>query len=214
VARNGRSGPPSVRLAVPLGTVPEAPRGLKAQNTEKAIVVEWLPAVVAVPGASRTYNVYKADAPAEPLNPKPLDTPAFQQAGATLGTEACFRVRAVEGNGAVIIESPLSEPACITPTDVFPPAAPKGLATVATPGAVQLIWDANTDSDLVGYIVLRAEPPDETLRPLTPTPIRDTVFKDATATPGVRYLYAIVAIDSATPPNRSAPSERVEAIAR
>jgi len=214
VARNGRSGPPSVRIAVPLGTMPDAPGGLKAENTEKAIVVEWLPAVVAVAGASRTYNVYKADAIEEPLNPKPLDAPSYQQAGAALGTEVCFRVRAVEGKGPVLIESPLSEPACVTPKDVFPPATPKGLATVATPGAVQLIWDANADSDLAGYIVLRAEPPDETLQPLTPSSIRDTVFKDETAKPGVRYLYAIVAVDSATPPNRSAPSERVEAIAR
>jgi hypothetical protein len=169
---------------------------------------------VTVAGASRTYNVYKADAPEEPLNPKPLDTPTFQQAGAALGTEMCFRVRAVEANGPVLIESPLSEPACVTPKDVFAPATPKGLATVSTPGAVQLIWDANAESDLAGYIVLRAEAPDETLQPLTPAPIRDTVFRDGSVTPGVRYLYAIVAVDSATPPNRSAPSERIEAIAR
>ena len=214
VARNGRSGPPSARIAVPLSTTPDAPSGLKAENTEKAIVVEWLPAVVTVVGASRTYNVYKADAPEEPLNAKPLETATFQQAGAALGTEVCFRVRAVEANGPVLIESPLSEPACLTPKDVFAPVTPKGLATVSTPGAVQLIWDANAESDLAGYIVLRAEAPDETLQPLTPAPIRDTVFKDASVTPGVRYLYAIVAVDSATPPNRSAPSERVEAIAR
>jgi hypothetical protein len=214
VARNGRSGPPSARIAVPLATTLDAPGGLKAQNTEKAIVVEWLPAVATVAGAQRTYNVYKADSAEEPLNAKPLDAPTFEQASAELGTEVCFRVRAVEASGPVLIESPLSEPACVTPKDVFAPATPKGLATVATPGAVQLIWDANTESDVAGYIVLRAAPPDETLQPLTPAPIRDTVFKDATVTPGARYLYAIVAVDSATPPNRSAPSERVEAIAR
>jgi hypothetical protein len=214
VARNGRSGPPSARIAVPLSTTPDPPGGLKAENTEKAIVVEWLPAVVTVAGASRTYNVYKPDAPEEPLNPKPLETATFQQAGAALGTEVCFRVRAVESNGPVLIESPLSESACVTPKDVFAPVTPKGLATVSTPGAVQLIWDANAESDLAGYIVLRAEAPDETLQPLTPAPIGDTVFKDGSVTPGVRYVYAIVAVDSATPPNRSAPSERVEAIAR
>jgi hypothetical protein len=108
----------------------------------------------------------------------------------------------------------MSEPACVTPKDEFPPAAPKGLAVVSTPGAVQLIWDANTESDLAGYLVLRAEPPDETLHPLTPAPIRDTVFQDSTVTPGVRYVYVIVAVDSAKPPNRSAPSERADALAR
>ena len=32
---------------------------------------------------------------------KPLETPTFQQAGAALGTEVCFRVRAVDANGPV-----------------------------------------------------------------------------------------------------------------
>jgi hypothetical protein len=32
--------------------------------------------------------------------------------------------------------------------------------------------------------------------------------------PGVRYLYAVVAVDTATPPNMSATSERVEETAR
>ena len=125
----------------------------------------------------------------------------------------CFRVRAVDVSGIVHVESGPSNPACVTPKDVFPPAAPKGLAAVATPGAVQLIWDANSEADFGGYIVLRAEAPGETLQPLTPAPIRDTVFQDATVKPGVRYVYAIVAVDSATPPNRSPASERVEATA-
>ena len=102
----------------------------------------------------------------------------------------------------------------MTPKDEFPPAAPKGVAAVSTPGAVQLIWDASTEADFAGYLVLRAEPPDETLQPLTPAPIRDTVFQDTSVKPGVRYVYVIVAVDSARPPNRSAPSERVEALAR
>ena len=120
----------------------------------------------------------------------------------------------MEVTGPVHVESGPSERACATSKDVFPPAAPKGLAAVSTPGAMQLIWNANTEGDLAGYIVLRAEPPDETLQPLTPAPIRDTVFQDATVKPGVRYVYAIVAVDSSAPPNRSTPSERVEAIAR
>jgi hypothetical protein len=62
--------------------------------------------------------------------------------------------------------------------------------------------------------VLRGEVPGETLQPLTPAPIRDTTFRDTTAKPGVRYVYAIVAVDSATPPNTSAQSTRVEETAR
>jgi hypothetical protein len=39
-------------------------------------------------------------------------------------------------------------------------------------------------------------------------------FEDKTARPGVRYAYAIVAVDKAPTPNRSAPSARVEETAR
>jgi hypothetical protein len=67
---------------------------------------------------------------------------------------------------------------------------------------------------MAGYLVLRGEAPGDTLQPLTPQPIKDTSYRDTTVKPGVRYVYAIVAIDRATPPNRSAPSARVEETAR
>lgn len=214
VARNGHSGPSSARLQVPLGAGPSPPGGVLARHTEKAVVVEWLPAVATVGGTALAYNVYRADALQDPLNASPLASPPYEHAAAALGVELCFRVRSVVAGRAVSVESPPSEPACVTPADVFPPAPPKGLATVTTPGAVQLIWDANTEPDLAGYLVLRAEAPDETLQPLTPAPIRDTVYRDTSVKPGVSYKYAIVAVDSATPPNRSEPSALVDAIAR
>jgi hypothetical protein len=61
---------------------------------------------------------------------------------------------------------------------------------------------------------LRGETPGDTLQPLTPAPITATNFEDRTAAPGVRYAYAIVAVDKATPPNRSEPSARIEETAR
>ena len=79
---------------------------------------------------------------------------------------------------------------------------------------MNLIWDANTEADLGGYLVLRGEAPGDTLQPLTPQPIHETSFRDTTARPGVRYSYAIVAVDRATPPNRSALSAKVEETAR
>jgi hypothetical protein len=214
VARNGRSGPPSARVQVPLGSVPDPPGGVAARNTETAVVVEWLPGLATVGGGLLRYNVYEADATVEPLNANPLDAPSFERAGAAQGKELCFQVRSVDVSSAVHVESGPSNPACVTPKDVFPPAAPKGLAAVSTPGAVQLIWDANAEADFAGYIVLRGEAPGEKLQPLTPAPIRDTVFQDTTVKPGIRYVYAVVAVDSATPPNRSAESERAEATAR
>jgi hypothetical protein len=61
---------------------------------------------------------------------------------------------------------------------------------------------------------LRGEAPGDRLQPLTPTPIRETTYNDATVEAGVRYVYAIVALDRAVPPNVSAQSSRVEETAR
>ena len=214
VARSGRSGGPSARVSVPLGPLPDPPAGVAARNTEKAVIVEWLPALARIGGGALRYNVYDGAAPGEPLNGTPLDTPSLERTGAKLGQEICFQVRTVEAAATIQLESAPGRPACITPKDEFPPAAPRGLAAVATPGAVQLIWDANSEADFAGYLVLRADTPDETLRPLTPAPLRETGFRDATAAPGTRYVYVVVAVDSASPPNRSAPSDRVDVVAR
>jgi hypothetical protein len=78
-----------------------------------------------------------------------------------------------------------------------------------------LIWDANAELDLGGYVVLRGEAGSDTLQPLTESPLTEPRFTDRTAVPGKRYVYAVVAVDDRIPvPNRSAESNRVEDTAR
>nr|MBA3948794.1 hypothetical protein [Acidobacteriota bacterium] len=52
------------------------------------------------------------------------------------------------------------------------------------------------------------------LAPLFAAPITDAMYKDATIEAGKRYVYAVVAVDTATPANRSAESNRVEETGR
>jgi hypothetical protein len=75
-----------------------------------------------------------------------------------------------------------------------------------------LIWDANSERDLAGYLVLRGEAPGDTLRPITTEPVVAATYRDETARPGTRYVYAIAAVDRAG--NTSEPSNRAEEIAR
>ena len=79
---------------------------------------------------------------------------------------------------------------------------------------ISLIWNANDEADLAGYLVLRGEAPGETLRAVTASPIRDTTYRDTDVRPGARYVYAVVAVDTATPPNISGQSARVEETVR
>lgn len=226
VAANGHRGSTSARLNVPLLTPPGAPRGGAIAFDEASVIVTWEPPATAsdeTPGV--TYNVYAHGVPAAgaaavpvsaplPLNAAPLQALTHTNPGAAAGKEQCFVVRSVATVGAAAIESDPSDPICVTPRDTFAPVAAKGLAAVSGSGVVNLIWDPNTDADLGGYLILRGEAPGDTLQPLTPEPIKETRYADRSVKPGTSYVYAIVAVDRATPPNRSALSNKVTETAR
>jgi hypothetical protein len=222
VTERGRPGTPSGRLAVPLVPAPPAATGLATTFSVNAVTVTWLPPLLESGSPTNlklTYNVYtapKSEASSEdmprPLNDKPLEVASFAHPNAQPGVEQCFIVRTVEIVAGATLESEPSARACITPRDIFPPATPKALSAVAGPGAINLIWDANNEADVVGYVILRAEAPGDTLQPLNRETTRETRYRDTTVTPGVRYVYAIVAVDRAG--NRSTPSPRIEETAR
>ena len=67
-------------------------------------------------------------------------------------------------------------------------------------------------ADLAGYLVLRAEGDATALRPLTSSPVTETSFVDTTTKAGVRYTYAVVAVDKAG--NRSGESNRIVEVGR
>jgi predicted small lipoprotein YifL len=214
VARNGRMGPPSTRLTLPLVDAPPAPSSVQVTFTATDVSLTWLPPVVADPTAKPpVFNVYGTD-PQVPLNPAPLPSPTYQQPGVEFGKEVCFVVRSVVRTGAVSLESAASQPACVTPADVFPPSAPSGFSAVSAEGVVNLIWEASPEPDVAGYIVLRAEAPGDTLSPITKEPVQGTTYRDTAVTVGVRYVYAVVAVDKATPPNTSPQSRRIEETVR
>jgi predicted small lipoprotein YifL len=226
VAKNGSRGQPSARAVIPLLTAPGPARPGTTTFDAATVTITWQPPATQTdeaPGV--TYNIYAAPAAGSgaagvpttapaPLNAAPIAETAFSKPGAAAGEEQCFVVRSVATVATVPIESDPSDPMCVTPKDTFPPAAPKGLAAVAGAGIMNLIWDANTDGDLGGYIVLRGEAPGDTLQPLTPQPIRETRYVDRTVQPGVTYVYAVIAVDKATPPNQSALSNKVQETAR
>ena len=186
------------------------------------------PEDASVPPGPTTYNVYRDSAPdpwvlppaaglspghvaaPTPLNPAPLATTSITD-DVDFGRVRCYTVRAQRG--AVMSEP--SPPLCLTPIDVFPPAAPAGLAAVPSEGGISLIWEPNAELDLGGYLVLRRETGDATLRQLTDIPIAEARYRDTSAQPGTRYTYSVVAVDTQLPlPNVSTQSELVEEASR
>lgn len=210
--RRGRPGSPSTRAQLPIVEPPPPPVGLTARFTGTVVTIDWKPAADAPTPAG--YTVYAAAEASEPLSPSLVTSNQFEHPLEASGDSRCYRVRSVRTVSSTQIEGPLSEETCVTPLDTFPPAAPAGLQAVATPGQISLIWEAGTEKDLAGYLVLRGEAGGADLQALTPAPIQETSYRDTTVTPGVRYLYSVVAVDRATPPNVSAQAERREETAR
>jgi hypothetical protein len=206
ITTKGRRGQPSRRAAVPLAPPPPAPPKPDVSYTETAVAITW------PPGPPMAYNVYEVAGSSETqLTKSPTSETQFSDARMTWGATRCYVVRSVETVDRLAVESEATPPACVTLVDTFPPAAPKGLQAVATEGVINLIWDANTEPDLDGYILLRGIVPGGELAPVTPSPIRETAFQDRVPA-GVRYVYALEAVDKAG--NASQPSERVEEAAR
>ena len=148
----------------------------------------------------------------KPLTPQPLTTTEFTVPGVTFGLERCFEVRPVDQIFGAQVIGPASPRTCVTPKDRFPPAAPRSLAVIAGTGVINLIWDANVEKDVAGYLVLRGEAPGDTLQAINMEPITAATFRDQSVRPGVRYVYAVVAVDTAG--NASGQSNRVEETAR
>jgi hypothetical protein len=244
ISNHGTRAAVSNRVALPLLEAPPPPTGLTVSHAETTATISWtepsgtyrraqrpaapgeLEARSLAPGmVPTTYNVYRVTrtaggdqaAPA-PMNATPVETTELTQGPIALGEQGCYQVRSVRVFGSARLESPPSQTACTTFVDTFPPPAPSNLAAVGSEGGVSLIWDPSPGGDVAGYLVMRGEigpsGPPETLTPLTPEPIRETTYRDATPRRGARYVYAIVAVDGVTPPNRSAESNRVEEGAR
>ena len=243
VSSKGNEVEAATRIAVPLVDPPVPPSAFALTYTEEVINVTWelppgvramvqAPAtstpppilqsrpIIEWPSASR-YDLYEivevqdgSTAMPSPLNTMPLTTPAYADRRVEFGIERCYAVSTLDVVGGLDVRSRLSAETCVTLVDIFPPAAPEGLRAIGSDGAVGLTWQPNDEEDLAGYLVLRGVPPGETLQPLTARPVLENTFRDTSAVPGVRYVYAVRAVDDATPAHVSLASTEVEAVAR
>ncbi|HUE90123.1 MAG TPA: hypothetical protein VMO26_28915 [Vicinamibacterales bacterium] len=239
VSPRGRYGPHSAIAPAPLGGTSGPPSAPLITIDETSMTLRWtpppdargvvppadpdvLPSRPIVPGPPpTTYDVYEVprNAPGDgplavpvPLTPEPIGTTEYTQSGITLGRERCFYVRGVDIVDGLHVRGPASPVACASFADTFPPSAPRDLVAVAVAGGVNLIWEPSDARDVAGYLVLRGEAGGDTLTPLMTDPVTTPSYRDESVQAGIRYVYAVVAVDAAG--NRSDESNRVEETAQ
>ena len=89
-----------------------------------------------------------------------------------------------------------------------PPAAPTGLTATANNARVDLNWSDNSEPDLAGYTVFRADTAGGPYTSLAPG-LGASVYSDTGVVNGTTYYYVVTATD--TSGNESANSNEVEA---
>jgi len=221
IGARDRAGPQGRVVPVPLAELPAPPVAVAATYDERSVTVTWTP--LAAADDPVRYDVYRqSDRPAGPVvvarpaprNATPASGPPFTEPLSLDGERHCYEVRSVRGEGASAVAGRPSPAACVTAVDTFAPAPPTGLTAIELQGAIDLTWAAGPEPDLGGYVVLRGEPGDATLTALTAEPITETRYLDRDVRVGVRYTYAVQAVDTQPEPNVSAESARLERTAR
>lgn len=218
-------------VSLRLFPVPERIASLTARVTEGAIELSWAAPSRLSDGealaAFSGYRIYRgeidpasAEAASKDLSQakwkaplalvSPSEEPGYRDTFFDFGKTYVYIVRSVvlvDGNP---LESSDSEPAVVTPKDIFPPTAPQNVAGVVLPGAapdsvvVDLSWSINVETDLAGYHVYRSEQQGTKGTLVTPDLLPAPAYRDTSVEPGHRYWYSVTAVDHAG--NESEPS--------
>jgi predicted small lipoprotein YifL len=204
--------------AVEIRACPKPPRTVGVRVFADFIEVTWLAPDSNIDGTPLEngcgYVVYRheGNGPPRKLTPSPLAGSTFEDRDFEFGTAYGYVVRAVAARTEGAVESGDSSAVEIVPVDVFPPAAPAGLAVVAGDGLVSLSWRPAKERDLDGYMVWRKEAGGPAFIILGEGLVRENMFSDRSVVKGVSYVYAVCAVDRTG--NEGAKSEGVAVVAK
>lgn len=213
--RHRRTSPSSVRSIDPAPGLP-APRSLAAVPTPEGVRVAWEPPDgVCPPDSSFALYRWKAGEPlpSRPLALLPAGEREFLDREAPAGSRLAYGLRLALMPAEPRRESLMAGPVEIDVRDVFAPTAPEGLVAVVEADGIRLFWYPSPEADVAGYRLYRAEEGESGFKPLFTEPTVLTSHEDRAVQRGRKYEYRVTALDGATPPNESAPSQAVSGIA-
>ena len=193
ISRSGKASPWSQAAIVELLTPAPAPAAPALTVRADGVLVSWKP----VAEADRYVVEKKLDEQFRPLGES--DESELLDTAVTWDSPHSYRIRGVIGSEGGPVQGEPSQVSVVTPTDTFPPAAPRDLRAVVTRESIELSWTANQEDDLAGYQVRRDGELHEGI-------LSSASFSDAAEGDTIRYT--ISAVDHKG--NESAESEAIE----
>jgi hypothetical protein len=188
IGANGRDAGWSAPAELTIVTPPEQPHDLNAEAVPQGVRLTWQ-------GTGNTFAVFRRgpdekDFQALGRSPKPEYIDATAEFGKPYTYVTQYVVKVGEGDA----QSDLSNEAAITPLDTFAPAAPAALTAVPSTASIELVWERNTEPNVIGYRVYRAlgSGPLELLADGQVLP----AYSDHKIEAGKTYRYAVSAVRS------------------
>ncbi len=188
IGPGGRASGWSTVVLVSVVAPPPRPADLRARNVPEGVHLTWQANAALFRVYRRADDEKDFQRVADVAGPEWTDTRT--QYGRTYRYEVESVAKTSTGGEA---QSELSAQADITPVDTFPPAVPSGLTPVASVSSIELAWDRDTDADLAGYRIYRAEPGGD-FRKIADTGTTPS-YSDRGAEHGKTYRYAVAAVD-------------------
>lgn len=194
---------------------------LSTQVTRTGVELNWSAPSATLSGAPVPplggYRIYRAEVAPESAAPAAADpaaaklvaplallstaaAPPYRDTQFEFGHTYLYAVCATAQYDSSPVESANSNFRIVTPRDIFPPAAPLGLAalqvpaTAVAPAHIELSWNISPELEVAGYNVYRAGAAGGTDSLLNPALLPVPVFRDMSAMPGHVYFYSVTAV--------------------
>jgi hypothetical protein len=198
--QKGKAADWSNAVALAVATPLTTPARLQAATVPEGVRLTWQ-------GAAPHYRIFRGagEVPATPFAES--DKAEFIDSMADFGAPYKYFVQAIAGEDH---QSEASATVSITPLDTFAPAVPAGVTAVAGVNAIELAWERNTEDDFAGYFVYRSSGGGAVAR--VAGPIDEPTYSDRAVEAGMKYGYAVSAVDKAG--NESARSMAVDVTAQ